>query len=92
MAKIVSPRAHRLRVGRPISRISSLDGVKLGLLSNTKPNADLLLDLVAERIGTRVALAGVVRTAKVVPSSPAPAEVYGELERECGAVIFASAD
>ena len=92
MLTVLSPRAHRLRVGREVTPLAALDGVTLGLLSNSKPNATFLLDLVAERIASRVDLAGIVRTSKLVPSSPAPEDVYTELERECGAVIFASAD
>jgi hypothetical protein len=87
----VSPEAHRLASGTPPTRIDSLAGVTLGLLCNSKPNAQLLLDTVAAGIGERLALAGVVRDAKQAPTSAAPPEVYANLAARCGAVIFASA-
>lgn len=90
--RIVDPRAHRLREGFPVKHLSTLDGVVLGLLNNSKSNAALLLDLVAERLELRVRLGGIVRAEKQTPTNAAPDGVYGELERECGAVLFASAD
>lgn len=92
MISVISPRAHQLRVGRSVTPLASLEGVALGLLSNSKPNASLLLDNLAGAISQTVRLKDVVRAAKQIPSSPAPEEVYEELERRCGAVIFASAD
>lgn len=89
---IVSPQPSRLVKRRTITRLSSLDGVTLGLLCNSKPNAQVLLDAVAEAIGERVNLAGVIRTSKAIPSSAAPDEVYELLAQQCGAVLFASAD
>lgn len=91
MAVYVSPVAHRRLEGHAVTPLDSLDGVALGLLCNSKPNAQLLLDDVAAGIGERVALADVVRDAKVAPTSPAPDEVYANLASRCGAVIFASA-
>lgn len=88
---VVSPRPQRLVVSRAVNRIASLEGATLGLLCNSKPNAQVLLDAVAEAIGERVDLAGVVRASKAIPSSAAPEEVYA-LVQHCDAVIFASAD
>lgn len=87
----VSPRAHRVVTGRRTRPLGSLEGVTLGLLCNSKPNARLLLDAVAEGIAGRVALRGIVRESKVAPTSAAPPEVYSRLAERCGAVIFASA-
>lgn len=89
--RFVVPVAHRARLDRGVTRLGSLDGVTLGLLCNSKPNAQLLLDTVAEEIGTRVSLAEVVRDSKVAPSNGAPEHVYANLAARCGAVIFASA-
>ena len=92
MAVFVSPRAHRIVAPRGINRLESLDGVTLGLLCNSKPNAQVLLDEIADGIASRFSLAGIVRDRKASPSEPAPAEVYSNLASRCGAVIFASAD
>jgi hypothetical protein len=87
----VSPEAHRVVVGRSGVPLATLEGVTLGLLCNSKPNAQLLLDAVAEGLGERVRLAGIVRDSKAAPTSAAPPEVYANLAARCGAVIFASA-
>jgi len=92
MSVFVSPRAHQLVADRGVNRLESLDGVTLGLLCNSKPNAQVLLDAVADGIAGKVALGGVVRAAKMVPSEPAPEDVYVNMAERCGAVIFASAD
>ena len=91
MATYVSPEAHRFSSGTPPTPIDTLAGVTLGLFCNSKPNAQLLLDTVAEGIAERVPLAGVVRDSKPAPTSAAPPEVYANLADRCGAVIFASA-
>jgi hypothetical protein len=74
-----------------VTPLDSLEGVSLGLLCNSKPNAQRLLDAVAARIGERVALGGIVRAVKEAPTSAAPDEVYADLASRCGAVLFASA-
>ena len=91
MGLYVSPEAHRLSSGTPPTPLDTLAGVTLGLLCNSKPNAQLLLDTVAAGIGERVALGGIVRDSKPVPTSAAPEEVYVNLADRSGAVIFASA-
>jgi hypothetical protein len=90
--QFVSPRAHKVLAPHGLNRLESLEGVTLGLLCNSKPNAQLLLDTVAAAIDEKVGLAAIVRAHKAVPSEPAPAEVYANLAERCGAVIFASAD
>lgn len=87
----VSPEAHRYVAGRRTVPLRTLQGITLGLLCNSKPNAQMLLDAVAEGIGARVELAGIVRDSKAAPTSAAPPEVYANLAERCGAVIFASA-
>ena len=89
---IVSPQAPRLVTRRAITPLASLEGVTLGLLCNSKPNAQVLLDAVAEAIAELVPLAGIVRASKAIPSSAAPDDVYESLAAQCGAVLFASAD
>lgn len=89
---VFSPRARRVLAPRGVNQIGSLDGVTLGLLCNSKPNAQVLLDAVAAGIAERFSLRGVFRTHKAVPSEPAPPEVYANLAEHCGAVIFATAD
>lgn len=89
---IFSPQPDRLVKRRSISPLASLEGVTLGLLCNSKPNAQVLLDAVAEAISEQVNLAGIIRASKAIPSSAAPDEVYDTLAAQCGAIVFASAD
>lgn len=89
---VVSPQAHRLLTNRGVTALESLEGVTLGVLCNSKPNAQVLLDAVVEGLQERATLAGVVRDSKPIPSSAAPAEVYANLAGRVGAALFASAD
>ena len=90
--QVVNPQPARLVKRRAITPLSSLDNVTLGLLCNSKPNAQILLDAVAEAISERVNLAGIVRASKAIPSSAAPDDVYESLAEQCDVIIFASAD
>lgn len=92
VTQFLSPRAHNVLAPHGLNRLASLHGVTLGLLCNSKPNAQLLLDTVAAAIDEKVGLAAIVRDHKAVPSEAAPPEVYANLAERCGAVIFASAD
>jgi hypothetical protein len=89
---VFSPRAHQVLESNVPNKLASLEGITLGLLCNSKPNAQVLLDAVAAGIGEKVALGRIVRARKPVPSEPATVEVYATLAEECGAVIFATAD
>ena len=80
------------RVGtRAISpRLTSLDGIRLGILNNNKPNSLALQQHVAELIGGQVALGGLVTKQK--PNAAIGAEKLDEYAREVGAVITAIGD
>jgi hypothetical protein len=80
------------RVGsQPIApRLRSLDGVKLGILNNSKPNSLELQQRVVELIGQRHAVAGAVTKQK--PSAAIGAEGLDAYAKEVGAVITAISD
>jgi hypothetical protein len=90
--RIVSPRAERSIVSRAVNNIESLEGARLALLCNSKPNAQVLLDAVADGLSARISLASVIRESKKIPSSPAPDEVYARIAESADVAIFASAD
>jgi hypothetical protein len=72
-------------------RLTSLDGVRLGLLDNRKGNGDVLLERLAERLaadGARVAL----RVEKRIFSRPASAEDLERLASGADAVLTAIGD
>ena len=80
------------RVGRqPIApRLTSLDGVTLGILNNSKPNSLALQQRVAELLAAKHALVGVVTKQK--PSAAVGSEKLDVYAREVGAVITAIGD
>jgi hypothetical protein len=80
------------RVGsRPIAaRLRSLDGVKVGILNNSKPNSLELQRRVVELISKRHSVGGVVTKQK--PSAAIGAEGLDIYAREVGAVITAIGD
>lgn len=90
--QVVSPVSHRLVVSHGVNKLESLEGATIGLLCNSKPNAQVLLDAVADALAEKVNIAGVVRESKAIPSSAAPDDVYARLVERCDAVLFASAD
>lgn len=73
-------------------RIGGLDDKVLGLLSNSKVNADQLLHLVREGLAARYRLRDVVVRAKPNASRVAPDDVMAELARTCDAVVTAIGD
>ena len=71
----------------------STDGVRLGILDNSKGNADHLLRLVIEGVRkTDVPIKSVVSLRKGSVSLPAPAEISDQLAREADVVLSAMAD
>jgi len=71
----------------------STDGVRLGLLDNSKGNTDHLLKLVLEGVRTTdVPIKSVVSLRKGNVSLPAPAEIIDQLAREADVVLSAMAD
>jgi hypothetical protein len=71
-------------------RVDNLAGRRVGLLSNRKANAGLLLDVLAEELTRLVGAVELMSEAKGAASA-APAEVMGRLVR-CDAVVLAIAD
>lgn len=80
--RLVSPVLRSVRSGpAPAPRLTTLDGVVLGLLSNGKVNGSELLDLAVAELRTRWDIAGTVTVTKPHPSLP-PAEADVELLAE----------
>ena len=66
--------------------------LRLGLLDNSKSNADHLLALLVEGVQQKYPDAAIVRARKPGPAIGASAEVLAQLEREADVVIAAMAD
>ncbi|MBO0885921.1 MAG: hypothetical protein J2O38_00900, partial [Acidimicrobiales bacterium] len=73
-------------------RTGDLHGGRLGLLDNTKPNANRLLDEVGALLEQKLAPAQLVRRVKPTMSLPGPDALLDELAAQCDAVVVAVGD
>ena len=73
-------------------RLSSLNGMVIGLLSNNKPNSELLLRDVADMLKRQYAVKDVVEANKGSHRIPAPTEMIADLAERCDVVITATAE
>lgn len=73
-------------------RPRSLDGLVIGLLSNNKPNSELLLRDVAGLLKRQYSIKAVIEANKGSHRIPAPAEMISDLAERCDAVITATAE
>ncbi len=73
-------------------RPGSLDGLVIGLLSNNKPNSELLMHDVAELLKRRFAIRDVIEANKGSHRVPAPADMIADLAERCDVVIAATAE
>ena len=67
-------------------------GIRLGVLDNSKGNADHLLKFIVEGLKGKVPITSVVQLRKGSVSLPAPAEILDQLTREADVVVSAMAD
>jgi hypothetical protein len=74
------------------TRPSTLDGKVIGLLSNRKPHADELLRMIADVIGERYSIKGVVEQSKASHQWPAGPEILTEMAGQCDVMIHATAE
>jgi len=73
-------------------RSISAKGLRLGILDNSKSNADHLLNMLVEGVKAQMAVASVVALRKPTPSLPADRKVLDQLAEEADVVISAMAD
>ena len=77
---------------RPAPRPAALDGIRLGILDNTKWNASKLLRQVVASLESDLTFAGISHYAKSSFSRPAAAELLDRIAAENDAVITAIGD
>ena len=70
----------------------SKQGLRLGVLDNSKGNADHLLRFIVDRVKSTVPVSSVVTLRKASVSLPAPAEILDRLSAEADIVVSAMAD
>jgi hypothetical protein len=73
-------------------RVTELQGKRLGLLDNSKHNANKLLDAVASILHQHYHFATLVRRRKPSASKPVAPEVIAELGNACDLVIVGVGD
>jgi hypothetical protein len=66
--------------------------IRLGLLDNSKSNADHLLRFVMDGLKSELPIKAVVATRKNNVSLPAPKDIIAELAAECDFVVTAMGD
>jgi uncharacterized protein YhfF len=74
------------------SRTLGNRGIRLGVLDNSKGNADHLLNLIIEGVKKEFTVDSVVMKRKPASSGPATDQVLDELAQEADVVISAMAD
>lgn len=67
-------------------------GIRLGILDNSKGNADYLLSLLADGVRTQLTVTSVVSRHKLSASRAAEVSMLDELAREADFVVSAMAD
>ena len=89
--KVLSPLGATSDTVKPLARRRpSLAGRRIGVLDNSKPNADVLLDRVAERLAERASGATIRRWTK--PGASNPALMIEEIAGAVDVVLTGSGD
>ena len=89
--RVLSPFGATTGLVRTLARRpSSLAGLRIGVLDNSKPNADVLLGRVAERLAERAAGATIHRWQK--PGASIPAAMLDAVVAGADVLLTASAD
>ncbi len=73
-------------------RLPTLAGTRLGIIDDSKRNADVLLEELAETLRTRYEIAEVKWHRKPSASRPADPSAIKELAHDCDSVVIAIGD
>ena len=73
-------------------RLPTLAGTRLGVIDDSKRNADVLLEELVEVLRTRYEISGVKWHRKPSASKPADPEVIRDMAESCDSVIVAVGD
>ena len=88
---VLDPRGAAPTDAKPAARRpASLRGLRIGVLDNSKPNADVLLGRVAELLAERVGGASIRRWTK--PGASRPATNHDEIAAAVDVALTGSAD
>ncbi len=93
MVRLVIPEAPLPALQPGVAQRSiKMDGIRLGVLDNSKGNADHLLQFIIAGVKAQIKVATVVSLRKTSPSIPAGKAVLDELAEKADCVISAMAD
>ena len=73
-------------------RLPTLAGTRVGIIDDCKPNADVLLEELAQVLRTRYEISDVRWHRKLSASRPAVAEAIKDLAENCDSVIIGIGD
>lgn len=73
-------------------RLATLDGKVVGILDNGKPNADLLLREVADKLKSRYGISEVIAFRKRTVNEAASQDILQSLSSRADAVVVATGD
>jgi len=73
-------------------RLSSLQGARLGVIDNSKHNADTFLHTLEGILTRDYGIERIDRYRKASPSIPAPPEILSRLAQSCDALVHGVAD
>ena len=91
MTLLLDPTSERVPTERPkATRLTTLDGQKIGFLDIAKARGDVFLDQLESRLDERGAQ--VIRYSKPTFTKPAPIDLRHEIAEQCDAVVEALAD
>ncbi len=91
---LVIPEAPTPESDSPVAqqRVIAKGGIRLGILDNSKGNADHLLKFLVDGVRAAMPVASVVSLRKDSVSLPAPAAILEQLAAEADCVVTAMAD
>ena len=93
LVRLLDPTARASREVHPLApRPSDLRGKRLGILDNTKSNADVLMLRLAELLCQQHGVAEIVHRRKAHAAIGATDELCADLVRYCDAVLVGSGD
>ena len=95
-AEIIDPTQHfhasSTAAPKGAARPQTLSGLRIGLLGNTKRNADLILDAIGAQLADRNQVVTLVPRTKTQFAMPLPVELIEELVTECDVVVIGVGD
>ena len=90
---IFDPSAKREEESQQLRRtLPDLAGTTIGFIDNAKPNFNMLVDDMAERLVANYGVHSIIKQRKRGASMPAPQTMIDELSEQCSLVITGSGD